>query len=266
MDILKTNYEKKGGAYCACLLGRSITSVHMKSNKLNLKTNKSVGRIGKKRGVYMREVKEVEANKLIVPITKEACYVLGFLWADGWITKSEKHEHITGCQIVSDDYAVIKNTIFKVFNWKIYYRNRPGKKPSTMFRTNNSALFLFLKTHDYDKKSWTAPSLILSQIPEKLRCFWWRGYFDGDGCFYNGKVKQATISGAYSQDWKCAQELCLSLGCSFSVSQQSSIKGSSSRFRLTNIDAIKKFGRYIYSRSTEIGLVRKLEKFQKMVV
>ena len=264
-NFLKNNYPEKGGTYCANRLNRSSQTIHLKARKLKLKTNKGISRTGKKRGTYMEEERTNEAISLILPTTKEACYVLGFLWADGWITEN-KHHHVTGCSIMKTDFDVLEPIVLKTFKWKIYQLQRKNRKAATTFKTNNIILFNFLKLHDYNDKSIVAPTSILSIIPENLKNFWWRGYFDGDGCFYHNKVKQASISGSYQQDWSCVEQLLQSLGCTYSIYKRINKKSSYSQIRMTNIKSITNFGNFLYSSSPEMGLLRKFSKFKGMVL
>jgi hypothetical protein len=101
----------------------------------------------------------------------------------------------------------------------------------------------------------------MAAIPENLRHYWWRGYFDGDGWFTISKnAGVAGICSCSGQDWMFFQNLVDKL--EFTIFQQDEVKesGRVSKMLLVNRPAIFKFFNYIY-KGESFGLQRKKDKF-----
>jgi hypothetical protein len=209
----------------------------------------------------------VNATVFKWPKIGEAAYILGVLWADGYI-RSAGHGRWVVLEIMNKDATQLKPIFARTGKWHFDTRRRPKRKPISRFMATNRYLFDYLHSLNYEAKSEKSAAKVLLSIPESLRPYWWRGYFDGDGCIYaKGKNVQVSISSSYNQEWDFAENLMEQLGISFSIKRRShkSKKGKmsySSYIRFTGKNNVHKFYDYIYSSKLKtFGLLRKLKKF-----
>lgn len=193
-------------------------------------------------------------------------YLLGFLWSDGYISKTTNAVQI---EVTKDDFSDL-NKVFSVISFTHYFRQRHDKdgevfgRPLVKFHISSSELKSFLVGHDYLNKSIMAPIKILSSIPKNLVSYWWLGHFDGDGCFYKAPRIGGSLSiwSTIEQDWSAHIKLLTDLGVSYRIKKYIRKGGQhkSSALVSTNRDSIIKFGNYLYSQGL-LGLDRKRQKF-----
>lgn len=214
-------------------------------------------------------------------------YTLGFIWADGYIIyhknkrllKKSKEEKIysypeTVIEIVKDDMDILFDSAFNKTNieWKkIENRQRKNWKIQSKLRSTNTVFFNFLLENEYKEKSNLEPLKILSLIPENKKYLWWRGYSDGDGCFYISEkwsITQYMISSPFVNSNKSFIDLLESLGIKkYESKKRTSKKGHQfSSVRLHNRKDCYNWGKYIYQNieNDNIGLPRKYDKFVKI--
>lgn len=202
-------------------------------------------------------------------ITKESAYIMGFIWADGYLNnKSQSHRIVVS--IVKEDFDNLRNVFFKVGKWNIYERQREGRRLASSFITSNFVIYDFLKRNDYEIKNTAQANAlkILHYIPDDLKKYWWRGYFDGDGWFYyNFKhyANQLGLSGHYEQNWEFAEKKFNSFGIKYKIKRVKNEKNKYSVFLVTNKRGCYNFFKYIYPDFDYdgIGLIRKFDKFRK---
>lgn len=270
---LKTNYFKLGPDKCAEFLGLRKNQITARTHKLNLKLPKEFKNL-------LQSIKPEKCNinpELFYTITtKEVVYLLGLIWADGFLNPSKSgYNHNLGFTMVKEDVDDIRPVLDYIGKWNYYERKQPIEtwKPSINVITNNKRIMNFLIEHDYDKKSYVSANKILSKIPDDLKHYFFRGLVDGDGCFYFYKpekgstLRQFALTSTYEQDWSYFEELCLNLDINYKIKKTSNIKSSSSTIRITNKDGINKLGNYIYKNFDiyELGLKRKYNKFKEIV-
>ena len=136
--------------------------------------------------------------------TKEYCYYLGFLWADGYVGKYKVQIEVVkedGYALFSDIFSQISIEGVKIYDT---YRERKNRKPQIAINICNVEFIKWLSIYDYLFKSNSFPYKILSIIPEDLKRYFYLGLIDGDGCFYlskNKKTQQFYITSNYEQDW-----------------------------------------------------------------
>lgn len=192
----------------------------------------------------------------------ESVYVLGLLWSDGHVAKNTSYVSITG---VSEDFDLLQPFVFVGGEWGVYYRQQtPNRKPQTTFGVTNKQFHAFLVSMGYLTKSFSSACKILSFIPESLRLYWWRGYFDGDGCIYTNKNYQCFFTGSLETDWTFLKFLPSNIHWKHIKKDTSS--GSYSRMLSNRKADIIAFGDYIYGGNTRdfIGLERKKSKFESL--
>jgi hypothetical protein len=191
-----------------------------------------------------------------------SAYLLGFIWADGHISKDTNSIRI---EITTDDFNDLKHIFDQTMIYNIYQRQRENWKPITSIIVNNREQNALLRALDFDKKSYKAPSKVLSILPDEIKPFFFRGLSDGDGCFYINKknyVYHYAISSSIEQDWQHFDHISKSIGFTYSISRVISKNGNkTSRLRITNKYDIRLFGNYIYQTNPSLGLSRKYNKF-----
>lgn len=268
IELLRDNY-KDFGYRINELSYRSKLSITRMANRLKLYVNKD--KI-KRKPCCKPMLCSVNSDSFITNLTPESAYLLGFIWADGYLNNKSQSWKIS-MEIVSED----ANDIIDIFNytgkWTINTRVRNStdnciRKPTTIITTTNMTLYQYLACNNYEEKS-SLNAKIINNIPENLQNYWWRGYFDGDGCIYITKSKQIQlcICSSYNQDWLFFEELSNSINCNFNMKRRiqynknSGVNNTFSCIRLTGKQNCKKFLDYIYS-GKQFGLKRKFNKYK----
>jgi hypothetical protein len=206
-------------------------------------------------------IEKINYNLFTKNYTPESVYILGLIWADGYINKKTNAISI---ECVKDDIDIFYPIFQKTGNFNLYYRNRENRKPQGIINCSSYYLSQFLKTNDYSNKSELSPIKILSLIPFELKHYFFRGWVDGDGCFYYNKklhLMEFIMSGTYNQDWSSLIILCEELSINYKITNITTKKGHQhSRFLIKKKKDIVKFGNYIYQKDM-FGLKRKYDKF-----
>ncbi len=262
-------YPSKGGAFCAIQLG--INKQHIVSfcsrNKIkcskecidNLNKDGSIKSIiTKSKKIWKHNVNENNFTNIRTP---EVAYLLGLIWADGYLVTGNKYNVEITCLL--DDMKNIENIFDKTGKWRKSIRNRKNRRPVLVIGTSNEKLVDFLRTNDYQAKSEYPANKILSKIPNNLKRYWFLGLVDGDGCFYVGKnAKQFCIASSYNQDWSFVEDLFKEINIPvYEIRKHISKTGSkSSIIRLSNPKEISKLIKYLYPNGYEFGFIRKFDK------
>jgi hypothetical protein len=261
IEFLKENYPRKGKDFCSKVLGRSGSSVFKKANRLGITVDKDVKSINNKVAQIKHQNDRsnddfnVNIEQFISIKKPEIAYLLGFLWADGYITRNEIR-----LEIVKKDMTDIKKVLDSIGTWTYSDRQRKNWQVVTRATTSNKKLMLFLKENDYDKKSYVSADKILSKIPDELKHYWFRGLIDGDGNIYPPK-KRISISGSYDQNWFFIIDLCSMMDANCNIYKIDKIN-KSSVIEINGTNGCK-FGEFIYS-GLIFGLSRKYKKYLEM--
>jgi len=193
--------------------------------------------------------------------TPEFVYILGLLWADGYVDKKSNRVSI---ECVKDDIDYFFPIFKTTGNFNLTERQRPNRRIQGTISKSSLELSTFLKENDYDSKSLLSPNKILNKIPKNLIHYFYLGWSDGDGCFYYSKTKkiiQFIISGSYDQDWGSLITICNELKIQYRIDRFITKKNHKySRFLINKNEDILIFGKFIYE-NTLIGLPRKKEKY-----
>lgn len=271
INFLMQNYPQYGAKYCTQKLNLTSSQVYVKANSLNILQTKE-GRsfaANKIKACKPAELCNVNPNQFIKPTTKEAIYLLGFLWADGYIRKhlTKPQKSWISLEIQRSDFEKIEPTLDKTGKWTKFYRNRPNRRPQGAVVVCNKLLHTFLIDNNYSQKH-LFPKII-DIIPKNLLYYWFRGYFDGDGCLYlippSYQRGQLLISSCYEQNWEFMVNKCKNLSIKYTMQKVTSKKSSSSRFCIANKEDIIKFCKYIYTDYDGIGLTRKYNKYMTLI-
>lgn len=231
----------------------------------------------KKEDKHIYKLKKIDAEYNVdhyqfFNITKpEVSYILGFIWADGSLSKNGYSINIY-CKYddnINSDFNTLKSILNKIGKWNTYIRKKYDKRTdkyynSAMFFTSNKFLFNFLIEMDYDKKSYISPEKILNKIPIYLHNHFYRGYSDGDGCFYiKNNKSQYSLTSTIEQDWIFMENIFSILNVKNTSRTASSKKINSkySQIRITNKIDITKYGDWLYINSDNLRFERKYNKF-----
>lgn len=200
----------------------------------------------------------------------ENVYLLGFLWADGYIDKY----YNTRIEITKPDFEYLHPLIekygFKNFSERQRFKNnKPFGNIQKQFNLSNKNTNAYLRELGYSKKSIISPRMVLNLIPKEKHYLWWRGYFDGDGSFYcNGALHSFTIWGSLNQDWSELYNLfdSLNIYSYFKLEyKRKNGKHCSSCVTIKVQSDIEKLGKYLYPNGIDIGFTRKYVKYLECI-
>jgi hypothetical protein len=211
-------------------------------------------------------------NQDFTNITNEEAYILGFLWADGYLNGTEVKSNLQ-CEIVYNDFKDIEKIFDKTGDWSRLFRKASNKngikrQKRTCLTISDRALIRKFILFDFDKKSYLPPTKLLKLIPTNKHYLFYRGYFDGDGCFYiTDKANQFSIGSQYNQDWMHIEKLFKLLKIDkYHIQRRISNKGHKlSQIRVFSRDSVTKIARYVYQDKTSIGLKRKFSKVSHLL-
>lgn len=273
-EFIKENYNTLGMKKCVELLNTTKGKVQTIVKKNNLKVDKkSLNKILSDSTLKTGDKCNVSIINFTENINKYSVYLLGLLWADGYIaknTKNTKQRYNINIECLNEDMEFFKTILDKIGKWNYYTRKRGDWQTITKANTCNKELLEYLSKHDYNNKSVASPCLIIKTIPNNLLKYFLLGIIDGDGCFYFNKkhfLRQFSICGSLNQDWTAFEKIFNELGIVYKISRRPNNKGGSSLIRILNKNNIKKLGDYIYNTISDdkIGLPRKYAKYLEII-
>lgn len=259
-NFLIENYGKYGARYCSNKLHRNVDAIIAKASRLGLKI--------KDREIHPEQQK-VSVDNFLNINKPEVAYFLGYFWADGYI-RNYRSNNITHwrivIEIVNDDAEDIMSTFMSLGKWSLQKRKRTDTyKETCSFVTNNKSLYLFLTEHEFLDKSTVEPTKILSKIPDELKVYFWRGFFDGDGSAgLSGRGSYIELSSTFNYEYLEVQNLFNT----FEVTNSHIYRTISKRGHKSSV--IKVYGKpnvilSKYFLTSEIGLKRKSEKLKQII-
>lgn len=174
LEFLKNNYMTIQTSELAELLNRTPIAIKIKAD-----------RIGLKKYPYCCNYHYFDCID-----TEEKAYWLGFITADGWVTKNENSgAGAVGIELQYKDINHLKkfnkaiNGNYKITDrWKSCPLSDPGKKNHMcVIRIFSIVMVESLLTHGITPRK--TLNISMPQIPQGLQRHFIRGFFDGDGCF-----------------------------------------------------------------------------------
>jgi len=270
-EFVIENYFLLGNKKCAEILNVNKSVISNITTKYKLKMDDIIKRKFnseskiKKDGDY-----KVNTNKFISDIDENGSYILGLLWADGYLNKDKKNNSIS-IECIKDDMVYFKTIFNKTGEWGYNERLRTNKKNKVVrLTTNNKYLKDYLTENDFLDKSLSSPTKILNKIPSKLTHYFLLGIIDGDGCFYYNEkrnLRQFSITGSLLQDYSSFEDIFNKLNVKYTIRRIKNSKTGYSQIRISNKSDIKKIGDFIYSdiKDNKIGLHRKYDKYLKII-
>lgn len=191
----------------------------------------------------------------------ETSYILGLLWADGYISRPTKTSRAKSINILASksDLDEVLPVFKSLGGWKTYERPSEIKKYRLHIYYTSAKLWLVFKNYDYGDKSFINPNKVLSAVPNNLKHYWWRGYFDGDGSISDkGRV---TFTSSFEQDYTFLTDLLTQLGIkTYYESRKIYQSGSFSQVSFGMRAQTEKFYNYLY-QGESFGFSRKRSTF-----
>lgn len=268
IEWLKNNYINLGAEGCGKFLGKTKQQIKtfVKNNKLHLKISKELLKslVGRKIGKQNNEY-GINPEQFYNIQTPEVAYILGLLWADGYVYKNEeKNAFKIVLETKYEDFLEFKEILSKIGKWAFYERNRKKYSKQGRAVAFNRPLVNFLIENDYKVKSNESADKILSKIPDHLKHYWFRGLLDGDGYICKRDYK-LTISSSFEQNWEYLQNLSKKLNIISKTVKKIEKTGKSSYFLLSGKKNSIPFLDYIYKDfdKDNIGLNRKYLIYQE---
>jgi len=277
--FLKVNYSNKGAKYCAENLNRKRPAVVARANKLGLKVNQIViNKILSETRVNWENNREydsynVNPNQFLKIETPEVSYLLGLIWADGHVilSNNEAGTPIVKHNAIEEDNEYFLPIFKSTGEWNSFTtinEKAIGNKPISTNWTSNRVIGEFLIEHDYKNKD-MSPYKILNKIPDKLKHYFFRGFFDGDGSIsvglsQNGSMyRSIAFSSSRDQDWVFIADMLDELNINYKIRTLTDERGESSQVNFYNKYDIIKFFNYINKTNDydTLGLKRKYDKF-----
>lgn len=254
-QILTTHYHSTGAAQLARTLLPNRTPMQISSRAAYVGLSFDPSLIGR----HARNTEDL--SHLIKVRTPFAAYMLGFLWADGTVSKRTYHVEL---KIVDEDFADIRERwLLTTQRWRYrcYKDGHPRHKSQAIVGLSHQPFHAFLVQCGYLFKTGDSAADVLAAIPVEYHHYWWRGYFDGDGgVTASGRTRRICITSCYNQDWSFFKTLAQELGLAYRVSR-GVCKGSSySTVVMENEANIRRFMDYIY-QGEQFGLTRKRQAY-----
>jgi len=246
------NYPKFGASYCSSILiNRDVEAVGAKARRMGIKHESNFK--------HPSMCKNFNIDIIKNP-TKEFAYLLGFLWADGYILKKIdkngfNHNRIV-CEIVSEDFEVIWKYFEGFSKWSISKRKRRENwKETTTGTINNKYFYEFLESIGYKSKLDGFEKVFHYLEEFDLVDYFLCGLFDGDG--HTDFKKLIEISSAASQNWSCIEDIFKRYNISYGIYYYThpTKKHTSSVIKIQNIEGFDWFRKMFLKN--DIGLIRK---------
>lgn len=204
----------------------------------------------------------------------EFIYFLGYLWADGSVPRKRKEITLSIQQedgeIMKNNFVKINTVLNKPFSTSFNKPKMEHWKTMMRFYSGDYDLYNFLVENDYCDKSHLPPSKILNLLSVDKHPIFYLGFFDGDGCIYNGEKTHSLYSfsftGPYDYNWNFLEKLLDDLNISFKICRRIRNKGSNSSITSTGMFNMEKLYTYMYSNIENFSpLERKKIKFEEII-
>ena len=239
IEIIKKYYEEFGYKKCMEYIP-NVTPIQIMS----------------KAKYYKLKYKNAHTGKISISnfesMTNEVVYCLGFIWGDGYISKSNNQIkfHIKTC-----DSEYLLYIINKIGKWNLY--QYPDGK-SVEITCVDYKLHKWFCQYDFQEKSYIEPTKILSIIPKEKHYLFWLGLIDADGSFYIDKRNnhlRFELASTYEYLYSEFSFFLDYYKIFYKIRKRIKNTGKSSNIIICRQEDIYKLGKSIYK--TDIGFPRK---------
>jgi hypothetical protein len=263
IDFLKLNYSRYGSEFCSKHLNRDMMSIRKKANRLGLYISRETkSKIQKENSLAKKHFSITDAKLDLESIlkckNKFVAYMLGLLWADGYVNIAGYNNTIK-LEVAFDDSVEFLKIFEKTGNWNFSNRERLDRKKQGLIHINNKKLATHLYNNGYIPKNKNL-SLAENIIPNNFKSYWLLGIIDGDGCWYPPQ-KQFSITGYFGQSWKPIEDILSRLNIKCSIKNRQYHKNKFSVLRVCGRKNLVKLGNYVYNDKDFPSLSRKRRKY-----
>jgi len=223
-----------------------------------------------------RRKSHVVTDYFTTNFTPESSYILGLLWADGYVSSTRNDIRISA---IAEDVKCYLPAFQTTGIWLDFWNNRQYKgrnsKPQGTLMCSNKQLKDFLVEHKYYPHN-IESTTIIDLIPKNLQHYWYRGFVDGDGCWTHSQTSRVlpsenintftnrkfVITGALEQDWSFFSNLLDNLETNYKINRYNKVNRYS-HLTMTGKENFRKLGKYLYQGhpNDQIGLPRKHQKY-----
>lgn len=265
INDIKETYLKYGSKTCVEKYKISDWKVRDILKKENIQPNYKCFKRSYRNQSYLN----INADDFINMKSSYHAYILGLLWADGWLVYKHKKKEIR-IQMTYEDGKSIESIFMNTGKWNTYFIKKDEfRKARYEYICNNAKFVDFLYDNDYKIKSQISPNKIWNKIPDEFKRYFLLGWADGDGCFYNniksnGRRIEFTIAGTYDQDWSCLEQIFLENNIkNYKIKRKIMKNGNKySIVRILKQEDLIILGNFLYNHNKyEFGLKRKYDKF-----
>lgn len=251
IDILKKYYPEGGCDEVQKYIKRTNDSIRHKSQSLG---------VTRTEGFHFSKL---NFDDFIINISPQSAYILGIIWGDGCVQwESNQRRYSIRLTIKESDFDNIKNMFDRFTVYKAPKRKESWKQ-CIIACVNHKIFATFLKENDYLIKSHASPDKILSKIPDNLKHYFFRGWFDADGS-NNGLLKGIYVlimAGSFNQDWNALESVCENLDINYKIRRVINPNGNKySTLSFYQYNQVLKFRDYLY-QGEQYGLKRKRDNF-----
>lgn len=247
-------------------------------NNNNLSTNQLMDALGRSQESISSRKKNLGVKKDIYDYVTDfsantiySAYSLGFIFADGHLFHSDKKGYEGAVvSILATDSIYLDKALLNTTVWNTRTEIRAGTtNPQKTYKIGSKTLFKFLY-HDleFKYKNQFFSQKIFNFLPEHLHRYFWRGYFDGDGCIYTPETHNQNgircyIAGSHGFNWSFLQHHLTKMGIESKIKLQTNHTGGWSHIHIDKLLHCEKFINYIYGGVgvDGIGFTRKYIKY-----
>lgn len=256
IEYMKSNYLTMSYREIAKTLGFTERQIRGKINNMNL------SKLRKINSDYFHEIN-----------TPLKAYLLGFIYADGWITYNiENRNYEFGMELMEEDKYVLdlinnelggKNKLVYTPAKKTVVNGvEANRKPTYCLRVYCKELVFDLERHGIEKNK--TQKDIYPVVDENLFFDFLRGYIDGDGCFYNGKTNTIMhITCSSDVPLKYIQDKLKQYNIDTTVYME---KERKYRLLCSNLNSISNLVNRLYYKDDLFCLKRKYEKIKTLII
>ncbi len=263
LNIIRVNYPKYGPKRCQEILGGGFTVNGVQQAAIKNKIYREKSYEGK--GFDVEDFTKVRDPRI--------AYLLGWLWADGYIPKKKGVPQGINFCVRQDDGREFYEMLKGIGNVTINHRDAE-KYNRVYINMFNVSIAKYLVEKDYSLKSKVSPTKILKEIPDHLHSLFWRGFLCGDGSISVGIDAKGVFAttlvfcGSFDQDWSDLEQRCKDLDCKFFIRRyvRQSNGNTGSKFTIGSRHDSLRLLSWIYRsfNTDQLGLKRKFEKFQSI--